>query len=136
MCRLHTEVGHVLHREESAFALNEPDDFLCDFTLVEEIAGRLKRRLPALYGVVALDLNQPLESAGQVFLHQDIANVGTATAGKKTAAVEGHRPSPSESPMRESPVRASADCSVAGMGNPPSASSSAGVTTCSKDMLP
>ena len=61
---------------------------------------------------------------------------GRRPPGKKTAAVEGQRPSPSESPMSESPVLARADCKVAGMGNPLSASSKAGVTTCSKVMVP
>ena len=87
----YAELRHVLHGQEPALALNESDDFFSDFPFVEEIARSLESGFPPLPSVVAFDLDQSPEGAGQVLLNENVAYFGAAAARKEHGC--GGRPS-------------------------------------------
>ena len=77
----HMEIGQVLHGQEAAVLLMEFHHLLSDLALVEEVAGRLYRGLPALGGVLTLNLDQTHEAAGEVLLHQGFPCLERPAAG-------------------------------------------------------
>ena len=84
------ERRQVFHCEQPALFLDEADHFLGYLALVEEVAGGLQSCFPSLPGVVAFHFNEAAESAGQVLLHQDVANIGATPTGEENG--RGGRP--------------------------------------------
>ena len=77
------EIGQVLHGKEATVLLVESHHLLGDLTLVEKVPGGLDRGFPALGGVLPLNLDQALEAAGQVLLHQNLASLEAPPSGEE-----------------------------------------------------
>ena len=69
------ETGQVVHGEPAALAADEGHHLLGDLARVEQVPGRLQAALATLTGGSAFDVDHPLECAGQVGLHQQVANL-------------------------------------------------------------